>query len=108
MLSSSLSLAFTSVTVVTSWSCVYTVTEFSTFCHLNVWYWRSKGSLASWVFHEKDKAEKVTMSLDPSRNPPAISEIVGPIDARLTDVLNAERSKWVSVDASLADPFDAC
>ena len=47
------------------------------------------------------------MSLDPSRNPPAISEIVGPIDTRLTDVLNAERSKWVSVDASLADPFDA-
>ena len=29
------------------------------------------------------------MSLDPSRNPPAISEIVGPIDTRLTDVLNA-------------------
>ena len=47
------------------------------------------------------------MSLEPSRNPPAISEIVGPIDTRLTDVLNAERSKWVSVDASLADPFDA-
>ena len=48
-----------------------------------------------------------TMSVDPSRNPPAISKIVGPIDTRLTEVLNIERSKWVSVDASLADPFDA-
>ena len=48
-----------------------------------------------------------TMSVDPSRNPPAISKIVGPIDTRLTEVLNIERSKWVAVDASLADPFDA-
>ena len=47
------------------------------------------------------------MSVDPTRNPPAISEIVGPIDRRLTDVLNIERMKWVAVDASLAEPFDA-
>ena len=47
------------------------------------------------------------MSVDPSRNPPAISKIVGPIDTRLTEVLNIERSKWVAVDASLVDPFDA-
>ena len=47
------------------------------------------------------------MSVDPTRNPPAISEIVGPIDRRLTDVLNLERMKWVAVDASLAEPFDA-
>ena len=47
------------------------------------------------------------MSIDPTRNPPAISEIVGPIDRRLTDVLNIERMKWVAVDASLAEPFDA-
>ena len=47
------------------------------------------------------------MSVEPTRNPPAISEIVGPIDRRLTEVLNIERSKWVAVDASLAEPFDA-
>ena len=47
------------------------------------------------------------MSIDPTQNPPAISEIVGPIDRRLTDVLNLERMKWVAVDASLAEPFDA-
>ena len=47
------------------------------------------------------------MSVEPTRNPPAISEIVGPIDRRLTEVLNIERMKWVAVDASLAEPFDA-
>ena len=47
------------------------------------------------------------MSVEPTRNPPAISEIVGPIDRRLTEVLNIERSKWVAVDASLAEPCDA-
>ncbi len=51
--------------------------------------------------------EKLNKSFDPSKNPPAISDVVGPIDKRLIHVLNAERTKWVAVDASLVEPFDA-
>ena len=58
-------------------------------------------------FYTIDLLGLLTMSVEPTRNPPAISEIVGPIDRRLTEVLNIERSKWVAVDASLAEPFDA-
>ena len=51
--------------------------------------------------------EKLNKSVDPSKNPPAISDVVGPIDKRLIHVLNTERTKWVAVDASLVEPFDA-
>ena len=51
--------------------------------------------------------EKLNKSFDPSKNPPAISDVVGPIDKRLIHVLNTERTKWVAVDASLVEPFDA-
>ena len=51
--------------------------------------------------------EKLNKSFAPSKNPPAICDVVGPIDKRLIHVLNAERTKWVAVDASLVEPFDA-
>ena len=51
--------------------------------------------------------KKLNKSFDPSKNPPAISSVVGPIDKRLIHVLNTERTKWVAVDASLVEPFDA-
>ncbi|MBT94752.1 MAG: polyprenyl synthetase [Acidimicrobiaceae bacterium] len=67
----------------------------------------SEGSLASCALHGVNMTKKQNMSFDPLRNPPAIVDIVAPIDKRLIEVLNAERARWVSVDASLTDPFDS-
>ncbi|MEG3586690.1 MAG: polyprenyl synthetase family protein [Actinomycetota bacterium] len=50
---------------------------------------------------------KPDINFDPSRNPSAISEVVGPIDTCLIEVLTTERQKWVAVDETLAAPFDA-
>ena len=47
------------------------------------------------------------IGFDPSLNPSSISEVVGPIDRRLIDILSIERNKWVEVDETLAAPFDA-
>ena len=47
------------------------------------------------------------IGFDPSMNPSSISEVVGPIDRRLIDILSIERNKWVEVDETLAAPFDA-
>ncbi len=47
------------------------------------------------------------LSFDPATNPRAIADVVGPIDARLVEILSIERAKWVKVDEALDAPFDA-
>ncbi|MBB33798.1 MAG: polyprenyl synthetase [Acidimicrobiaceae bacterium] len=46
-------------------------------------------------------------SFNHSINPSVISEVVGPIEKRLVEVLSTERERWVAVDETLSAPFDA-
>lgn len=39
--------------------------------------------------------------------PDALNVVLGPVEARLREVIERERHKWTAVDAALAEPFDA-
>jgi geranylgeranyl diphosphate synthase type I len=42
----------------------------------------------------------------PTEVPAALLEVTDRVDARLAEVLEAERSRWVAIDPTLAEPFD--
>lgn len=46
----------------------------------------------------------MTTASDPV--PVELSVVVGPVEARLASILDAERTRWTSVDPSLAEPFE--